>query len=177
MRIKTPPITAYPLTGAALILVLLVVGTWMLTASKRDQLQKLRDKYQSLTDTASWTAPRDIQDQIARAEAAVKQIHTDNDISDLLSALGRDLEDNQTTDRQLTTGRASGDGIQQIPIQIRYSGDFAATCRLLDRLTHYPTLIRVDQMRLQRATDDATSKLDVELNLSTFVGDLKRGKS
>ena len=176
MRLKTSTVMLYPLLAAALVVAVMIGLTWMLTSSKRATLSELREKYHTLMVAQPATTPQDIQATITKANAIVEKIPADNDISELLSSLGRDLDNNQTTDRQLTTGRATGDVIQQIPIQVRFSGSFDSTCRLLRRLDEYPRLIRVDQMTMQRIPEDATAKLNVELNLSTFIGDMKRIK-
>ncbi|QNN22003.1 type 4a pilus biogenesis protein PilO [Planctomycetales bacterium ZRK34] len=173
MRINPSSITLFPMAAAVLIVATMVSIAWALTSSKQGTIDELRVRYQSLVDNRPDVLPQNIQATIASADAAVKQIPASNDISQLLAALGRDLAANQTTDRQITTGRSSGEAIQQIPIQIRFKADFESTCRLLDALEQYSTPVRVDHMRMQRAGDDSAS-LDVELNLSTFFGDLKR---
>lgn len=173
MLIKTPLNRLYPTLAAVLIVTMLVAVAWSLMSSRRAELQTLRASYQATLAAGSWVTPQDIQATLADADTAANKISTDSNISDLLAALGQDLEANQLLDHKMTTGRPTGEILQKIPIQLRFKGNFESTCRLLERLDRYPTLVRVDQMRLQRVPNDPTAQLDIELGLSTFVGDLK----
>ena len=102
-------------------------------------------------------------------EEAIRKIPSEDEVPELLdqliSNLGKDLEINYSLLQPqplIDEGQS-----KRLPLNLNFSADYVDLNLYLGQLENFPTAIRVESLKINRAAE--TQKLDIQLSLSAYV--------
>ncbi|MEX2673753.1 MAG: type 4a pilus biogenesis protein PilO [Phycisphaeraceae bacterium] len=164
-----------PLVAAGLVALVIVSGAFVHFTSlsnRWDRLDSLAHETEALKDAANQgdalaQQVAELQERVHRQDAALPATL---EIGSLLEQLGTDLRALEVRDRSLTTGSPSQFGdLDQVRLELAFTGSFEAAFDLLDRVHGYERVVRVEQLQISRSPRASLDQLAISARLVTFA--------